>query len=297
MSDFQHVTVLLEETVALVEPRPGGVYVDCTLGGGGHTELLLERSGPDGCVIGIDRDETALAAAKARLERFGDRFVAAHARFAEIDRVLDQLRIATVDGIIADVGVSSPQLDDASRGFSLQRSGPLDMRMDPSDGESARELCERLDDRELADVIYQFGEERRSRAVARSIKAALDLGHLESTDDLVRAVRRVVGPKTGRIDPVTRTFQALRIAVNGELDELRSLCARAPERLVDGGVVAVISFHSLEDRIVKHAFRDDPRVAPITKKPIEAGEVETAANPRSRSAKLRGARRLPREDA
>ena len=185
------------------------------------------------------------------------------------------------------------------------KEGPLDMRMDPTRGESARELCERLSADELADVLYQYGEERRSRPVARSIKAAIDAGHLETTEDLVRAVRRVLGPKTGRIDPVTRSFQALRIAVNGELDELRSLCARAPDRLVEGGIVAIISFHSLEDRIVKHAFRDwstdcvcPPRQPKctcrghalgetLTRKSIVATDEEIRLNPRARSARLR----------
>lgn len=297
MSEFAHVTVLAERTVDLIEPRSSGIYVDCTLGGGGHSERILERCGPDGRLIGIDRDPRALEASRARLARFGDRASLVHARFGELGRVLDDLGIERVDGIVADLGVSSPQLDDASRGFSLMREGPLDMRMDPSRGESALELIERLDDGELADVIYHYGEERRSRAVARSIKAALRDGQLATTDDLARAVRRVVGPRTGRIDPATRTFQGLRIAVNAELDELRALCSTAPDRLVDGGVIAIISFHSLEDRIVKHAFRDDPRLAVLTKKPLEADEAETSGNPRARSAKLRAARRLPREVA
>lgn len=295
MTEFAHVTVLAERTVDLVAPRAGGIYVDCTLGGGGHAERILERSSPDGRLVGIDRDERALAASRERLARFGDRVHYVHARFGAVGRALGELGIPAVDGIIADLGVSSPQLDDASRGFSILREGPLDMRMDPSRGESALELIERLEENELADVIYQYGEERRSRGVARSIKAALREGKLETTEDLARAVRRVVGPRTGRIDPATRTFQGLRIAVNAELDELRSLCATGPDLLVEGGVLAIISFHSLEDRIVKHAFRDDPRLLVLTKKPLEADEEETALNPRARSAKLRGARRLPRE--
>jgi 16S rRNA (cytosine1402-N4)-methyltransferase len=295
MSEFDHVTVLPVETVAFVAPASGGIYVDCTLGGGGHAERILEASSPDGQLIGIDRDQRALDAARKRLERFGSRAKFAHAPFGDLAEVLDTLGIAAVHGIVADLGVSSPQLDDAERGFSIMRDGPLDMRMDPTSGESALELIERLEEDELANVIFEYGEERKSRGVARSIKAALRAGQLATTDDLARAVRRVVGPRKGRIDPATRTFQGLRIAVNGELDELRSLCATAPDRLHDGGVLAIISFHSLEDRIVKHGFREDARLTVLTKKPCEAGDAELAENPRSRSAKLRAARRNPRE--
>lgn len=305
MTGFDHVTVLANETVAFVAPRAGGVYVDCTLGGGGHSERILEASGPDGRLIGFDRDPRALEASKARLSRFGDRASFVHAPFGELREVLSSLALHAVDGIIADLGVSSPQLDDASRGFSIQNEGPLDMRMDPTRGESALELIERLEEDELANVIYEYGEERKSRGVARSIKAALRAGELDTTDDLARAVRRVVGPRKGRIDPATRTFQGLRIAVNGELDELRALCEDGPDHLAVGGVIAIISFHSLEDRPVKEAFRaaskgctcppklprcvcgKQPLMHVLTKKPIVPSEAEEQANPRSRSAKLR----------
>jgi 16S rRNA (cytosine1402-N4)-methyltransferase len=297
MSTFAHTTVLLEPTVDFVLPRSGGIYVDCTLGGGGHTEHLLERSAPEGRVIGIDRDPRALEAASERLARFGARFTPVHDDFGAIKRVLASLSIPRVDGVIADVGVSSPQLDDASRGFSFMNEGPLDMRMDTTRGETVLELIERLDANELADVIYELGEERKSRRIARSIREAFEAGSLETTSDLASAVRRAMGGPRGKIDPATRTFQALRIAVNRELAELSSLVQAAGDVLVDDGIVAIIAFHSLEDRIVKRAFRDDVRLVACTKKPVIADDDEAKRNPRARSAKLRAARRVPREVA
>ena len=297
MSTFAHTTVLLEPTVDFVLPRSGGIYVDCTLGGGGHTEHLLERSAPEGRVIGIDRDPRALEAASERLARFGARFTPVHDDFGAIKRVLASLSIPRVDGVIADVGVSSPQLDDASRGFSFMNEGPLDMRMDTTRGETVLELIERLDANELADVIYELGEERKSRRIARSIREAFEAGSLETTSDLASAVRRAMGGPRGTIDPATRTFQALRIAVHRELAELSSLVQAAGDVLVDDGIVAIIAFHSLEDRIVKRAFRDDVRLVACTKKPVIADDDEAKRNPRARSAKLRAARRVPREVA
>jgi 16S rRNA (cytosine1402-N4)-methyltransferase len=297
MSTFAHTTVLLEPTVDFVAPRSGGVYVDCTLGGGGHTALMLERSAPDGRVIGIDRDPIALLAARERLAHFGDRFTAVHSDFGAIKNVLASQSIERVHGIVADVGVSSPQIDDATRGFSFMNEGPLDMRMDTTRGETVLELIERLDADALANVIYELGEERKSRRIARSIKEACDAGELSTTSDLASAVRRAMGGPRGKIDPATRTFQALRIAVNRELNELADLMRALPDVLEDGGVAAIISFHSLEDRIVKRAFRDEPRLAPCTKKPVVADDDEARANPRARSAKLRAARRTDREVA
>ncbi len=293
MNDFHHITVLKAESVEALEPKDGGRYVDATLGGGGHSELLLERCGPGGTVLGIDRDPNALAAARARLAPFGERFSAVHSTFGAMASVVDE---ASIDGVLADVGVSSPQLDHSERGFSFRAAGPLDMRMDPTQGETALDLIGRLDATELANIIYRYGEERRSRPIARSIKRAFEEGSLGTTDDLRRAILRGSGPQKGkqRIDPATRTFQALRIAVNGELDELERLVETAPECLVDGGIVAVISFHSLEDRIVKHAFRNDPRLEVITRRPLLAAEEEMAENPRARTAKLRVARRVVR---
>lgn len=296
MTAFEHASVLLAESIDALGPRSGGVYADATVGGGGHSEAILEASAPDGRLIGVDRDPAALEAARARLARFGDRATLVHGEFAELGRIVREAGAARVDGVIADVGVSSPQLDDASRGFSFARSGPLDMRMDPTAGETALELIARLDERELADLIYELGEERRSRPIARSIKRALDAGELETTDDLRRAVHRAFGHRRERIDPATRTFQALRIAVNGELDQLTTLVRDIPDLLEDGAVAAIISFHSLEDRIVKRAFRGDERLEPLTKRPVVASEEEVKENPRARSAKLRAARRVAREE-
>lgn len=295
MSMFVHETVLLRETVEAVLPRAGGVYVDATLGGAGHTVALLEASAPDGLVYGIDRDPTALAAAREKLAPYGARAVVLHGTFGSARALLNARGVSRVDAIIADLGVSSPQLDVDERGFSFARTGPLDMRMDPSSDEPLSELLERLSTDELADTLYELGDERRSRAIARSIKAALELGELKTTDDLRRTVVRVLGPKRGGIDPATRTFQALRMAVNREVDELKSLLTEIPELLADGGRAAIISFHSGEDRMIKQAFRDDQRLRPLTKKPLLASDAEQAANPRSRSAKLRVAERLLRE--
>jgi 16S rRNA (cytosine1402-N4)-methyltransferase len=297
MTQFAHVTVLLRETVEGVLPGPGKLFVDATLGGGGHSEALLEASGPDGRVIGIDRDPLALAAAGARLARFGERFRAVHGGFGELAELLAELEVTRVDGILADLGVSSPQLDTDERGFSFARSGPLDMRMDTTQGETLAEYLERVSTDELANVLYELGDERKSRPIARSIKAALELGELHTTEDLRRTVVRVLGPKRSGINPATRTFQALRMAVNAELDQLTALLAAAPALLVDGGRISIISFHSGEDRLVKHTFRDDARYRPLTKRPLEASPEEAANNPRARSAKLRVAERVSREEA
>lgn len=295
MSEFLHDTVLLDETVQAVKPRAGGVYVDCTLGGGGHSFALLEATAPDGRVFGIDRDQTALAFAQQRLAPFAERATLMHGTFADVPELLAEHGVSQVDGIIADLGVSSPQLDHAERGFSFARSGPLDMRMNPDDDEPLSELLARLSAEELADVIYQYGDERKSRPIARSIKAALEKGELHTTEDLRRAVIRVTGPKRTGVDPATRTFQALRIAVNRELEQLETLLNVGPDLLVDGGRIAIISFHSGEDRLIKHGFREDPRLVVITKKPLEPSREEQDRNPRARSAKLRVAERAPRE--
>ena len=290
-----HVTVLRDEVVRAIEPHEGGLYVDATLGAGGHAEAILEV--PGSRLIGLDRDAGALALASARLERFGDRVRLLHGRFGAIAEHLASIGVAQVDGLVADVGLSSMQLDDAARGMSFRNEGPLDMRMDRSQGETVLDLIDRLDDDELADVIYRYGEERRSRRVARCIKQARDAGDLHTTLDLRRAVVRAVGPaRHGGVDPATRTFQAFRIAVNGELDELEQLLAAAPGVVAPGGVIAVIAFHSLEDRLVKRALRERATWRPITKKPVVPTDEEMADNPRSRSAKLRAAHRLAAED-
>lgn len=294
---FQHRSVLLAETLEALAPRSGGLYADATLGGAGHAEAILEASAPDGRLIGMDRDEVALAAAHLRLGRFGDRVTLVHGAFGDLARVLADAGEPRVDGVLADLGVSSPQLDEAGRGFSFRMEGPLDMRMDRSRGETARELIERLSESELADVIFQLGEDRKSRRIAGSIKRALAAGELETTEDLRKAVVRAIGPqRRGGIDPATRTFQGLRLAVNDELGQLGALLAQLPDVLRDDGVAVLISFHSLEDRKVKRAFRGSDLLVPLTKRPVIAGEAERAENPRARSAKLRAARRVPREE-
>jgi 16S rRNA (cytosine1402-N4)-methyltransferase len=283
---------MLDEVLAALAPSEGGIYADVTLGGGGHAKAILEQSAPDGRVIGTDRDPAALRAAALALAEFGDRVTLRKARIRDLREVLDEIGVAQVDGVVADLGVSSAQLDQEARGFSLTKEGPIDMRMDPTEGETALELIGRVDADELADIIFQYGEERRSRRVARALKRAYEEGELETTSDLRRAVHRATGPRRGRIDPSTRTFQALRIAVNQELSDLEAFLGTLPSVLGVGGVVAVISFHSLEDRIVKHGFRGSELLQPMTKKPLVAGPDERERNPRSRSAKLRAARRV-----
>jgi 16S rRNA (cytosine1402-N4)-methyltransferase len=290
--EFHHLTVLRVETVDFLAPRDGGTYLDLTLGAGGHSEAILERC-PGARVIGIDRDPTAIIAARRRLERFGSRMAFIQAKFSTVETELKARGEGPVDGLLADLGVSSPQLDTAERGMSFRREGPLDMRMDPTEGETAADLIVRLSQDELADVIYHLGEERRSRRVARCIKQALDAGELETTSDLRRAIVRAVGPRrVGGIDPATRTFQALRLAVNRELEELTDLLRAGRNLLKVGGTAAIISFHSLEDRLVKRAFLERAVWKRLTKRPSIATLEEQAENPRSRSAKLRAAVRL-----
>ena len=286
---FVHATVMKAETIAALAPR-AGVYVDATVGGGGHTEAILEAA-PKARVIAFDRDPSALEAARERLAPFGERAMFVHARFGDLEAKLAELGISRVAGLCADLGVSSPQIDDPTRGMSFRSEGPLDMRMDPSDGETALEMIERLGEEELADVIYRAGDERRSRRIARSIKRAEHDRELSTTMDLRRAIVRAVGPmRVGGIDPATRTFQALRIVLNDELGELDRLLASLPRVLAKGAIAAIISFHSLEDRRVKHAFAERATWEPLTKKPMIASDAEREANPRAGSAKLRAAR-------
>lgn len=254
----EHVPVLVDEVRSLLDPARGGMFVDGTVGLGGHARMLLE-GGADR-LIGLDRDRDALAVARGTLAGFGDRVELVHADYRSLDEVLDARGIAHVAGILLDLGVSSMQLDQPGRGFSFRRDEPLDMRMDRSRGETAAERLATVEEAELADVIYQFGEERKSRRVARAIVEARRASPVETTGQLAAIVRRAVGGPWQRIDPATRTFQALRIWVNAELDGLESCIGRAVERLqpageAAGGRMAVIAFHSLEDRIVKHAFR------------------------------------------
>ncbi|MDD5307086.1 MAG: 16S rRNA (cytosine(1402)-N(4))-methyltransferase RsmH [Deltaproteobacteria bacterium] len=307
---FEHEPVLMDSVLTLLAPVPGGVYCDATVGGGGHAERVLEACAPDGRLLGIDRDPEAVTAARARLARFGDRVSIRHGRFSQIEGLLAEAGVKSVDGLLVDLGVSSPQLDHARRGFSFMRVGPLDMRMDPTDGETAATLLARLSEDELADLIFRFGGERLARPIARSIKAMEAAGSLETTSDLAVAVRRVAGRKAkGDIDPATRTFQAIRIAVNCELEELSSLLDLLPEPLAVGGRVVVISFHSLEDRLVKKRFdglaspcscpRDmpvcscpPPSVEHVTRRFVRVTAAEAGANPRARSARARAVRRI-----
>ncbi len=289
---FAHVSVLLREVVEALEPSRGGVFVDATAGGAGHSAALLAAS-PSVRLIACDRDPLAVRTAQARLAQFGERALVLHAAFDQIPERLAEAGITQIDGLLADLGLSSQQLADAERGMSFRSSGPLDMRMDPTRGETALELIERLPQDELANVIYELGEERRSRRVARCIKQALEAGELKDTLDLRRAVVRAVGPRRlGGVDPATKTFQALRIAVNSELDQIASLLEFAKTAMAPGGIAAIISFHSLEDRLVKRAFVEREFWQRLSKKPILAAETELSENPRARSAKLRVARRV-----
>lgn len=291
MSDSVHVPVLATEVYEWLAPQPGQVFVDGTLGGGGHTRGLLERVGPTGLVIALDRDPAAIARAEAELA--GSPLKLVPANFAELDQALVAAQAGPVDGILLDIGLSSDQLADPARGFSFDSAGPLDMRFDPTDGESAAELLAHIAEDDLANLIYQNGEERLSRRIAKAIVERRRSSPIQTAAELAAVVRKAVGRRgdVDRIDPATRTFQALRIAVNRELSSLERVLEIAPAALKPGGRIAIISFHSLEDRIVKETFRDDPRYQPLTKKPIQAGPAEVARNPRARSAKLRVAAR------
>ena len=295
MTVLAHEPVMVAETVELLDASRGGLFVDCTVGLGGHTRALLEAGASR--VLGLDRDPDALRVAGLRLEEFGDRVELVHADYRDLGRVLDERQIEGVAGALADLGVSSMQLDAEGRGFSFRRDEPLDMRMDQSQGPTAADLLKDVGETELADVIFQYGEERFSRRIARAIVDARRTHAIATTGELARIVRRAVPPRGyQRIDPATRTFQALRIWVNRELEGLDTFLTEACARLLVGARLAVITFHSLEDRIVKHAFRAlaQGRVALriLTKRPLVPGEVELERNPRARSAKLRAIERL-----
>jgi len=307
-----HVPVLLKEAIDFLNVQRGGTYLDATVGLGGHSYEIAKRLGAPGHLIGFDKDLAALEVAGAKLVASSERRVAGnsedsrlatrdsrlawpmvtlmHASFGE---VAERIAPASLDGLLADLGVSSLQLEDAARGFSFQAEGPLDMRMNPMSGETAEQVVNHLDERELADVIYEFGEERRSRRIARAIVRSRPI---QTTKQLVNVISAAARPmKHERIHPATRTFQALRIYVNRELDDLKALLEAAPRVLKPGGRLVVISFHSLEDRIVKDALREGAKQGHyrlLTKKPVTATEEEIVTNPRSRSAKLRAAERM-----
>jgi len=290
-----HEPVMVAEVLELLQPSRGGRFVDCTTGLGGHSRALLDGGATH--LIGLDRDLSALAIARETLARFGDRVELVHADYRELDRVLDERGVERSAGILADLGVSSMQFDAEGRGFSFRRDEPLDMRMDQSRGPSVADLLRDVEETELADVIYQFGEERASRRVARAIVAARRESPIDTTGRLAAIVRRAV-PHKGhqRIDPATRTFQALRIWVNRELEGLDTFLALAAGRLLANARLAVITFHSLEDRIVKHTFRAMEKAGEglriLTKRPLVPADDEVTRNPRARSAKLRAIERL-----
>jgi 16S rRNA (cytosine1402-N4)-methyltransferase len=305
------VTVLPSATLFALAPHAGGRYVDGTLGGAGHSALLLDASAPDGRVLGIDADAAALERARERLAPAiaAGRLLLRQGNFAQLDELARDADFAPVDGILLDLGLSSDQLADAARGFSFAADAPLDMRFDTSQGQPAADLVNTLDETELADLLWRYGEERRSRAIARRIVARRQRAPIERTGELARLIASVMPGRPGGIHPATRSFQALRIAVNDELGNLEAALPRAVELLRPGGRIAVISFHSLEDRIVKRYFNEEargcvcppelpvcvcgrsPHLRVVTRHPITASAEELARNPRARSAKLRVAER------
>jgi 16S rRNA (cytosine1402-N4)-methyltransferase len=311
--DFEHRSVMPEEVLALLQPRAGGTYLDGTLGGAGHAQLILEHSHPDGRLIGLDRDPEALRKAAQVLNPYGDRVVLRHRNFSEAAEVLAELKIDGLDGMLLDLGVSSHQLDSAERGFSFRSDAPLDMRMDPTVGVTAAEALNDLKAEELARIFREYGEERWAGRIARKIVKVRDQAPIRTTLQLADLVRDTVpgGRVPARIHPATRVFQALRIYVNQELEHVEKGVRAAIGLLKPEGRLVVISFQSLEDRIVKRIFleqartctcpprlpicvcRTIPRVEPLTRKALRATEVEIEENPRSRSAVLRAIRRLP----
>ncbi len=286
MTDFFHIPVLSKELISGLNIISDGNYLDATLGGGGHTKLILD-SFPDVTLTAIDRDLMAIASTKEKLLEYGDRVNFCHGNFADFTPLNNEL----FDGIIADLGVSSPQIDTPERGFSFQQEAELDMRMDGTQKLTAAEIINHWEERKLADIFYHYGEERLSRKIARKI---VEERPFKTTTELQKAIAICYPPKHryGRINPATRVFQALRIAVNQELESLEKFVIKAPNLLKEGGIIAIISFHSLEDRIVKHKFKEHPDLKVLTKKPIIASIEEIKLNPRSRSAKLRLAQKI-----
>ncbi len=306
-----HAPIMVAEVLSYLQPTSGGVYIDGTLGGGGHSEAILEASAPDGRVIGIDRDPEAIAATTERLARFGERFTAVQANYSEAARVAREIHGGPVDGWLVDAGVSSHQLDEPARGFSFREAGPLDMRMS-KEGRTAKDLLESIEHGALTRILREYGEVKAPSRIAGVILAAVARGEIETTQDLAN-VADAAGAgayRNSSINPATLVFQAIRIALNDELSHLREAVASLPDVVVPGGVGAFISFHSLEDRIVKLGFRDlandcvcppglpmcgcdaTAKVAELMRKPVQPQADEVAANPRSRSAKLRAARVL-----
>jgi 16S rRNA (cytosine1402-N4)-methyltransferase len=295
MSDpmmVRHQPVLATEVLRLLTPATGETWVDCTTGGGGHTRLIAERVGPNGRVLALDRDPAMLELARPRLAGLPVTLIATS--FDQLGEVLAANGLATVDGVLADLGFSSDQLENSQRGLSFQLDGPLDMRLNQAQGETAAQMVARLNERDLAKVIFEFGEERYSRRIARKIVESRRKEPIRTTAQLADLVRQCMprGKRKHAIDPATRTFQALRIAVNDELAVLEALLRQLPALVRPGGRVGVISFHSLEDRRVKQALRDKQTWQLLTRKPVQPGDEEMRTNPRSRSAKLRAAVRV-----
>lgn len=286
----RHVPVLAAEVLEYLDPQPGQTIVDGTVGAGGHAALIAQRLGPNGRLIGMDQDPTMLALARPRI--VGCQVDLVHANFGDLRATLDEHNVHAIDGMVVDLGFASDQMANAQRGFSFQSDGPLDMRLDPTAGETAGDLVNRWDERTLADVFWEYGEERFSRRIARRIVETRQREPITTTRQLAELVRRCVPRQRSGIDPATRVFQALRIAVNDELGALERLLEGLPACLKPNGRAVIISFHSLEDRRVKQAFRDKELWNALTRKPVMASAGEMQANPRSRSAKLRAAQRL-----
>lgn len=289
-----HQSVLLEEVISALAPTRGGIYVDANLGLGGHAERILQESAPDGRLIGFEWDQEAMSMARKRLAPFGSRVEFVGQNFAAMPQCLKELGIAEVDGILCDLGLSSYQLDASQRGFTFKGSQALDMRMDPRQGQTAGDLLHNASEAELADMFFYFGEERQARRIASSLAESRKTSPIETTDQLVALVEQAIPRKfhPKKIHVATKVFQALRIAVNHELENLIELLRFAPEMLKTDAKFCVISFHSLEDRLVKRAFGDTPTLETVTKRPIVASDEELTINPRARSAKLRVARKV-----
>lgn len=290
-----HRPVMVREVLDWLRPGPGKIIADCTLGTGGHAVAILKEIGPSGLLIGIDRDSEVIEVAKGFLSQVSNPFRLFHANYADFDQILQEIGIEGVDGLLLDLGVSSYQLSMPGRGFSLQWEGPLDMRMDRTSGPTAGELLKRLKEEDLAKLFWEYGEERRSRRIARAIKTHLRRASLETTTQLASLIERVVSGRRGRIHPATRVFQALRIAVNRELESLETFLSTVYQFLKPGARMVAISFHSLEDRIVKESFREGFKKGLymlLTRKPVRPSREEVRENPRSRSAKLRAVERL-----
>ncbi len=295
MAPLQHEPVLITEVLDLLDCRPGRIYVDGTVGSGGHSRAILEKSSPTGRLIGLDRDEEALGRARENLSPFQGRVNLVKANFKDLKGVLEPLSIEAVDAILLDLGLSTEQLESRERGFSFRWDAPLDMRMDQETKVSVRELLRDLSAEEIASILREYGEERRARAIARNIVRRRESAPVRTTAELVEVIRRSVPPRHQRIHPATRTFQALRVAVNDELHNLRAFLDECPALLNPGGRLSVISYHSLEDRIVKNQFRlwapkkeeAGAKFRLLTRKPVVPSDEEIARNPRARSAKMR----------